>query len=922
MSPSERASPAELDEQGWATLAAAVAGLEAAWQKPAKPTLQDFVPDEQHPLRRAILAELVKVDQEFRLRRRDFRELETYLLEWPELSESETVRSLLEAECLTRAIHDNVPTRGKLRQRFPEIADDINLQSILAERAHERSQISNRDTIIFEQAQDDTSTVPAGILSPPERDDELGRLGPYRILDVLGVGGMGVVFLAEDERLDRKVAIKTLRANLSSSREFRQRFLREARAAARLNHDHIVPIHQVGEANGVPFLAMQLLDGETLEDRLGRERVVAIPEVLRIGSEIVDALRAAHQIGLVHRDVKPANVWLEKGTGRVKLLDFGLASLATERSEPGPESASVDSDHQDEHLTRRGERMGTPAYMAPEQTLGDAIDARSDLYSLGCVLYRMTVGQLPFAGADGLSGGLAATPIPPRKIDVQIPSSLDALICKLLARRPQDRPAAAEVAYQELQRITVQRAAGQKTHNLWVKTSWIAATLVIGVLVLAALVQLVLSVSDPAGISNSGSPLVQRGDTSPTPIDFGLTRHYAVGRGPFDVATGDLDGDRILDLVASNMLDDSVSVLIGNGDGSFSKAVQFATGVGPHTIAIGDFNEDQRLDIAVATLGGNSVTLLLGDGSGCFSDPTGFAVGLAPRGLATSDLDGDGHLDLVASNTRSNDLSVLFGNGNGTFSPAISYPVENSPVATAVADFNHDGFPDLASSNGGGDSISVLLGLGDHNFEPALHRRYGGAGPGMLAIADYDEDGSLDVALESFGTNDVTVLLGNGDGTFRQGEVYQAGLGPGGIETCDFNGDGHVDLIVANHNSHDLSLFLGHGDGRFQPASHYLVGDMPAGVAIGDFDQDQRVDFAVANHWSDNLSVRLNELIRAHFSVQKPNQVMTLALRYKVRVTARDAAGNLMPDFLGTVHFASDDPRAHLPETYSFRAYA
>jgi WD40 repeat protein/serine/threonine protein kinase len=277
-------------------------------------------------------------------------------------------------------------------------------------------------------------------LAPAQAPDEIGRLGPYRVLQVLGAGGMGVVFKAEDPQLQRLVALKAMLPGLATSGSAKQRFLREARAAAALKHDHIVTIHQVGEDRGAPFLAMEFLEGEPLDKLLERERTLPLAEVLRIGREIADGLHAAHERGLTHRDIKPANVWLEGKRARVKILDFGLAR------------GSAD----DAQLTQQGAIVGTPAYMAPEQAQGKSIGPRCDLFSLGCVLYRMATGEPPFRGTDTISTLLAVAtenPMPPQELEPRLPPALSKLIMSLLAKEPDDRPASAQVVVETLDRI-------------------------------------------------------------------------------------------------------------------------------------------------------------------------------------------------------------------------------------------------------------------------------------------------------------------------------------------------------------------------------------------------------------------------------------------------------------------------------------
>jgi WD40 repeat protein/serine/threonine protein kinase len=270
------------------------------------------------------------------------------------------------------------------------------------------------------------------ILAPAEGPDEIGRLASYRVLGLLGRGGMGVVFHAEDTQLRRPVALKVMNPSLAASAVARQRFVREAQAAAAVTHDHIVSIYQVGEERGLPFLAMPLLRGESLDDRLRKVGKLTVAEARRIGREIAEGLAAAHEHGLVHRDIKPANIFLEAGNDRVKIVDFGLARGA----------------NQDARLTQTGTIMGTPAYMAPEQARGDGVDARSDLFSLGCILYRICTGVSPFQAPDVISTLSALALVTPKaacEINLDLPQAFSDLIAELLSKNPAERPASARV---------------------------------------------------------------------------------------------------------------------------------------------------------------------------------------------------------------------------------------------------------------------------------------------------------------------------------------------------------------------------------------------------------------------------------------------------------------------------------------------
>jgi hypothetical protein len=270
-------------------------------------------------------------------------------------------------------------------------------------------------------------------LAPPAQPGHLGRLGRYEVLAVVGRGGMGVVFKARDETLDRIVAIKVMAPQLAASATARQRFIREARAAAAVRDEHVIDIHAVEEENGLPYMVMEYINGVTLQDRLNRKGPVELPEVLRIGMQTARGLAAAHAQGLVHRDIKPANILLENGVERVKISDFGLARAVDDAS-----------------LTQSGVVAGTPEYMAPEQAQGEAVDHRTDLFSLGSVLYALCAGRPPFRA----HGSLAVlkrvcedTPRPLREINADLPQWLCEIIAKLHAKKPAERfRSAGEVA--------------------------------------------------------------------------------------------------------------------------------------------------------------------------------------------------------------------------------------------------------------------------------------------------------------------------------------------------------------------------------------------------------------------------------------------------------------------------------------------
>lgn len=263
------------------------------------------------------------------------------------------------------------------------------------------------------------------LLAPPRHPEMLGRIGKYEIESEIGRGGMGIVLKGFDTELNRPVAVKLLAPHLASNGTARQRFVREARAAAAVVHENVVAIHGIETDGALPSIVMPYISGLSLQQYIEQNGALEPVDVVRIGIQIASGLAAAHDQGLVHRDIKPANVILENGINRVQITDFGLARAAHEAE-----------------LTRTGIIAGTPAFMSPEQSLSESIDQRSDLFSLGSVLYYAATGRLPFRASTPigvLQQVCNGVPTRPCEENPQIPALLESVIEKLLAKAPADR---------------------------------------------------------------------------------------------------------------------------------------------------------------------------------------------------------------------------------------------------------------------------------------------------------------------------------------------------------------------------------------------------------------------------------------------------------------------------------------------------
>jgi serine/threonine protein kinase len=304
-------------------------------------------------------------------------------------------------------------------------------------------------------------------VEPPAPHELTGRIGPYEIVEVLGRGGMGVVYKARDTVLDRWVALKTLLSAMAGDREAHARFLREARSAAALSHPNLAQIYSIGEERGMPYFAMEYIEGSTLEQRLERRGCLRPLETVRLIRQVANGLLEAHRVQLIHRDIKPSNLILAHD-GTLKITDFGLAK----RAHGG---ASL-------QITQTGEAIGSPQYMSPEQVRGADLDHRSDIYSLGATFFHLLTGRPPFQGDTPVEVAmkhLQETAPSPRTLVPEISYPLSGLVQRMLRKRPEDRPAGYPALIQELDRIEALetgRAQEPEAVPLWVRerssSSW------------------------------------------------------------------------------------------------------------------------------------------------------------------------------------------------------------------------------------------------------------------------------------------------------------------------------------------------------------------------------------------------------------------------------------------------------------------
>jgi Flp pilus assembly secretin CpaC len=351
---------------------------------------------------------------------------------------------------------------------------------------------------------------------------------------------------------------------------------------------------------------------------------------------------------------------------------------------------------------------------------------------------------------------------------------------------------------------------------------------------------------------------------SPTTLGTGAlsgtlpTTAYPTGTDPVSVITANFNPTGSIDLAVANETANTVSILLGNGDGTFAARVDYPAGTGPAGLASGQFSSSGNPDLAVADFTGDTVSILLGNGDGTFQPATALPAGTGPIAIATGVFNNvSGHVDLAVVNQTAGTVSIFPGNGDGTFGTKTDYPVGTSPSGIAVGDFTGNGDLDLAVSNKGSNTISVLLGNGDGTFQAKTDYPVGAAPSGIVS-ADFNLDGKPDLAVSNQTDGTVSILLGNGNGTFAVQTTYATNADPTSLVTSDFNNDGRPDLAVTNGSANEISILLGNGDGTFESPLSFGTASQPVSIAAADFSGNDLIDAAVAASASNVVDVVLN----------------------------------------------------------------
>jgi serine/threonine protein kinase len=711
------------------------------------------------------------------------------------------------------------------------------------------------------------------LASLQDGEHRLGRLGAYRLLREVGRGGMGVVYLAEQEALGRQVALKVLPFHPLMDRRDLARFEQEARTAAHLQHPNIVPVYDVGEAGGVHYYAMQFIEGcglhavlahvkrlstsgprppgpspgppegpVPLEETLALKLMDGLPadgpsssryfaSVARVGRDVARALGYAHEQGVLHRDIKPSNLLLDGG-GNTWVTDFGLAKAAWMPD-----------------LTQTGEIVGTLRYMAPERFDG-RLDRRSDVYSLGITLYELLTLRPAFEETDRarfMKELLAGEPPRAREIDNKIPRALEGIVLKAMSKEPEGRYASGLDLAQDLEcflagsPVSVSAAKGPRRRRSPRPLVLAAAALLLGALAYPFWKRL--------------PPLASGGGRAETALR--ASRTIPVGSRPQFVVACDLDGDGIPDLLTANPGSGDVSAVRGAGGGAFHPATSIPAGKTPYCVAAADLEGDGGLDLAVTSRAEKAVSILLRAGKMSFRAPARIDLGEQVFFLAAADLDRDGRMDLAVTGGEK-DLWILKNEGKAVFGKPLKLEVAKRPNGVVAGDLDGDGVPDLATTNLNKtpDNISVLLNRGNGSFAPATSLD-AGQPAFCVGMADLDRDGRLDLFGPDPWNQVVWILWNKGDGAFEPAAKIGVGSPVQSTAAADLDGDGLPDLASVGGQD-DLWVAKNRGGRSFAEPFHSNRGNRPSWIVAADLDGDGKPDLAITSYGSGELAVVLS----------------------------------------------------------------
>ena len=357
------------------------------------------------------------------------------------------------------------------------------------------------------------------------------------------------------------------------------------------------------------------------------------------------------------------------------------------------------------------------------------------------------------------------------------------------------------------------------------------------------------------------------GPPLPAAPNLSLPTSYGTGANAHGVVAADVNGDGILDLIVANSKPSTVSVLLGNGNGTFATAANYATGKTPKALKAGDVNGDGYVDLVTADQDSAKVSVLLNRGDGTFARPVDYTATKGAHDVVLADLDGDGDLDIATAGWGAKFVRVLLNQGNGTFAAGTNYAVGKGPHSVVAVDFNGDGTLDLAVADHDNGNVAVLTNKGNGTFNGATY--FGvGTRPHSVRAGDLNGDGAIDLVTANDGSNNVSVLYGNGLGSFAKAVNFATGQTPKSVELGDINGDGRMDIIVGNVATNypkgtnpagmKISVLLATATGRFARALTYATGNAPFGIVLADFDNDGNLDLATANWSSNNVTVLLN----------------------------------------------------------------